>query len=318
MWTPRNRSVSPSSRHRSPSPGRDGRTVHHVQPLRLRKFSGDRGQPAEDFIKEIELMLTLCPMDNGPACLQIIGALEGRARRHVTHLPDTEINRPRKIISVLREVFGDHQDVASVIEKFYSRRQLSREGVSDYALGVYALYNRANELDFDGIPELRLRDRFVRGLSSSYLRREVNRFVRIHHISDFADVKEEALRLEREEFEEEDSHTHRLSASPEADQGLRAEVNRLAAQVAQLTVNKDNGRQGDARNTSGGAAVSSMLCFWCERPGHREAECEIKRRYRERQQRWRRDRGDGRGGHDNRWNRLDNNNTPSPNSAAGN
>ena len=51
-----------------------------MQPLRLRKFSGDRGQPAEDFIKEIELMLTLCPMDNGPACLQIIGALEGRAR----------------------------------------------------------------------------------------------------------------------------------------------------------------------------------------------------------------------------------------------
>ena len=53
--------------------------LHAMRPYKLRRFAGDSGTDANDFIREAKLVLQLQPMGDAAAAGWLLGALDGRA-----------------------------------------------------------------------------------------------------------------------------------------------------------------------------------------------------------------------------------------------
>ena len=58
-------------------------TLHSLRPHKLRRFSGEEGDAAEDFVRETKLFLELGPMVDPAAAAWLLGALEGRAKQEM-------------------------------------------------------------------------------------------------------------------------------------------------------------------------------------------------------------------------------------------
>ena len=227
------------------------------QPVQLRfpKYSGEKN--VEEFTREVELLLSFTPMHPHVACTYILAALEGQARRKVTRLPRDKIDSPEKILGVLRAAFGDARDAHDLKAAFYARKQLSRESVEDFAVSLLHLQQRTNEQQEWSIGELCVVAQFAKGLRNRQVRREVSRFIDQHPGAGIDDVLPLATRIEREELE---------------DDSRDGEVDRLAARVRQLETEA-------AYREAPRERPAEVICFWCERPGHFEKDCDVKRRY---------------------------------------
>ncbi|XP_025078785.1 uncharacterized protein LOC112554926 [Pomacea canaliculata] len=178
--------------------------------FRLQKFDG--GPSVDEFEREVEIGLALSPMPESAACVYILNALEGPARRRVLMFPHDMIDTPEKILDVLREAYGERKDVIDIITSFYNRRQQSEELVIEYAATLRNLQAEANRLLSDAISSTHLATRFVKGLKHSQVRRETSRQL-ADHGSSFVDLLKTARRVETEEMcNDREDEIHRLTA----------------------------------------------------------------------------------------------------------
>ncbi|XP_025080387.1 uncharacterized protein LOC112556012 [Pomacea canaliculata] len=164
--------------------------------FRLQKFAGG---PSDEFEREVEIGLALSPMPENAACVYVLNALEGPARRRVLMFPHDMIDTPEKILDILREAYGERRDAIDIVASFYNRRQQSKEAVIEYAATLRNLQAKANRLLSDAISSTHLATRFVKGLRNSQVRRETSRQL-ADHGSSFADLLKTARRVEREEM----------------------------------------------------------------------------------------------------------------------
>ena len=74
---------------------------------KLPRFTGDGG--AEQFVKEIRLILQLQPVPPASAVTWILGALEGRARHDTLDRAPSEINTPEKLLHMIIQKLGDRE-----------------------------------------------------------------------------------------------------------------------------------------------------------------------------------------------------------------
>ena len=68
---------------------------------RLRKFRGDEDN-FEEFLREVNALLSLLELPGKQAAQWILGALEGPARNLVLSYSPDECNTPKKILDILR------------------------------------------------------------------------------------------------------------------------------------------------------------------------------------------------------------------------
>ena len=173
--------------------------LHAMRPYRLRRFAGDSGTDADDFIREAKLVLQLQPMGDAATASWLLGALDGRARQEVLQLPAEEVNTPEKLFALLDLNWGEQRDTFTLAAAFYKRQQGLTQSVADYALVLRALWAKANAAP-DTLSASMLRDAFSNGLHPASLKRDITRFVRERPESTFAAAaKTEALRWMRED-----------------------------------------------------------------------------------------------------------------------
>ena len=104
-------------------------TLHSLRPHKLRRFSGDEGDAAEDFVREAKLFLELGPMADPAAAAWLLGALEGRAKQEMLSMRADEVNTPGKIFAILEQHWGEHRDSSTLAGAFFRRQQGLTESV---------------------------------------------------------------------------------------------------------------------------------------------------------------------------------------------
>ena len=277
---------------------------------KLPKFTGDSG--AEQFVKEIRLLLQLQPVPPASAVTWILCALEGRARQDILDRAPSEINTPDKLLRILVEKWGEQRDGTTLASAFYKRQQGLGETVEDYASNMRSLFALANTARTGILADDTLRDTFVQGLQPTALRRDVKAYTRLNTGSTFEDVVKEAQRWMREDFSDV-AATAQLSATPLPDwtqltQQLMAHIDQQVSAVADSLHQSIRQQRGDMdfygvhcppapRQPSldprrhrqpalrqftqplGPSQRDTPTCIWCSRRGHLEDECQAKKRY---------------------------------------
>lgn len=273
-----------------------------LRPSKLPKFSGDGD--AEAFIREAKLMMRLQPMRDTVAAAWLLGALEGQARQQILSMEAEEIDTPAKIFAVLEQHWGEQRDSSTLAAAFYKRQQGLAETVCEYAAALRVLWAKTNATKSDTLSIDTLRDTFVNGLNPASLRRDMKRFLREKPILSFKEATKEAQRWMREDGGPEMAIEQATTMDPDA-------IHRLEAQVAALTTeNVAIKRQLDEQHAATvpknwyphspgqhaprqtnqqfkgrdlhGPRQQNLTCWWCQRQGHREAECRAKQTYQQR------------------------------------
>ena len=270
-----------------------------MRPYKLRRFAGDSGTDADDFIWEAKLVLQLQPMGDCELAPPSVGRLGP------TGGPPAASGggqHPRETICALELNWGEQRDTSMLAAVFYEHQQGLTELVGDYAVALQALWAKANAAP-GTLSVSMLRDAFSNGLDPASLKRDIKRFIRERPESTFTAAKTEALRWMRE-----DSNTD--ATSEQLTSVNNAVLTRMEAQLSALTTETTSLKQqlqgqrrhasqpsqaprgnqrglsaGNHRNGGFGGRHNrhpTVECCWCRRPGHNEGECYAKQRYQQR------------------------------------
>ncbi|XP_076472016.1 uncharacterized protein LOC143301533 [Babylonia areolata] len=162
-------------------------------------FTGEPGETsAEDFVTEAERVLAAYPMGDEMAAYFIYSHLQGTARRELMLRDLEDTNTPEKVTGILLGVFGDGRRVTTLLSILFSRVQQPEESIMDYSHAVRSM-ERAIQMKTTGaLTADMLRDHFISGLRNTLLKRELRQVVRREPQTTFIQVRDEALRLQRE------------------------------------------------------------------------------------------------------------------------
>ncbi|XP_066299897.1 uncharacterized protein [Branchiostoma lanceolatum] len=128
---------------------------------KLPKFTGTSSLTVEEWIDEIEGAFQLFNVPAEQRAGLLCRQLEGEARRQVNVLSNVERADVERVKERLHEAFGDTAPVSVIMGEFYSRVQLPRESLQQYALALQEL----------------LKDRVLDGIKDAWLCRQLRREV---------------------------------------------------------------------------------------------------------------------------------------------
>lgn len=230
----------------------------------------------------------------------ILRYLGGEAKREVLVMKKRE--KLEDILKLLKAIYGDNLPVSSILSKFYARNQAATESVRHYALSLQELSLKIPGETPESISDHALRDKFVDGLRSLFLKSEVRRAIRIKPESTFAEVKEETLTVAKEQrgLEIIDREVETLAQLQHANDGtrsiakdeldglkssikelqqqirdLQSQVEGVKNQPRQLSDVEMKGRYMDSPQTG---PKPPLICWNCDEEGHFARQCQ--RRYR--------------------------------------
>mgnify|MGYP003561706102 CR=1 FL=1 len=236
-----------------------------MAPPQLSPFSGDGD--VDLFVAEARRILANVSMDEGTAVEWLLQALRGCAREEVLPRLGEDLKTPSDVLEALLATFGQQTLPGEILAKFYSRRQGKHEALLTYAQDIQQLVAKANRHHPGSLSDAQLRDRFVEGIQSASLRREVRRLCQNEGVT-YLQARAEALRwLEDEEMTTDDAIIQQTvtQGRDTALETLHKQVQLLTEQVAQAQ------KQQRATNTS-------MECWYCHKMGHTKAECRKRQR----------------------------------------
>ena len=287
----------------------------YLRSQKLRKYSGE--EDAGEFVREATIMLRLQPMPEAAAASWILASLEGQARDQVLSLEASDIDTPEKIFAILKRHWGEHRDASTLCGAFYKRQQGRAESVAEYAAALRRLWGKANIAAPATLSPTALRDVFANGLTPTSMRRDVKRFLREREEATFEDAVEEAQRWMREDDDTAVTQQQvlpdpslarlesQLAALTTETASLKQSLQEQKALVqAQTTVpqtphqpglqrhgftsmphqhgapsHQFNAPPGPHQQDPSTPQNQRSRCWWCQRPGHREAECRAKQEY---------------------------------------
>nr|KAG5700856.1 hypothetical protein BaRGS_024242 [Batillaria attramentaria] len=256
-----------------------------VNPDPLPRFDGEGGScAAEAFVEEALRRLKHYKLADGAGAEYVLSALTGCARAEILSRPADDRTTGAAILDLIQGEFGDKRDLATLLSTFHGRRQGMAEGVYQYAHALSAAATRANKKQAGSINDGLLRDRFIDGLHPPELRRDLKRFIRGNSTATFLDAKAEALRWMRDDADAEVTVQRILTTTTESAEveEMRRQMAALTAQTAELQAQLSASQQ--PQRPAKHQSSNTLRCWWCQQPGHREAECPAKRQYNRRRQ----------------------------------
>nr|XP_021327606.1 uncharacterized protein LOC110438779 [Danio rerio] len=164
------------------------------------KFSGRSGIDINEWVEEAEACMRLRHLSSADRAFFLFDHLEGEAREEIRYRPQSEREDPKRVIQVLRDLYGCTKSYVALQESFFSRRQQEGETLVEFSLALMSLLEKVKGQSPHGMPnaEILLRDQFVENVNDCTLRRELKQFVRRQPTATLVDVRGEALRWERE------------------------------------------------------------------------------------------------------------------------
>ncbi|XP_056317983.1 uncharacterized protein LOC130232232 [Danio aesculapii] len=181
-------------------PSSTERFVFVPRDRRCPKFSGRSGVDINEWVEEAEACMRLRHLSSADQAFFLFDHLEGEAREEIRYRPQSEREDPKRVIQVLRDLYGCTKSYVALQESFFSRRQQEGETLVEFSLALMSLLEKVKGQSPHGMPnaETLLRDQFVENVNDCTLRRELKQFVRRQPTATLVDARGEALRWERE------------------------------------------------------------------------------------------------------------------------
>jgi len=126
------------------------------------------------------------------------------------------------------------------------------------------------------VDEEALRDQFITGLYSPSLRRDLRRHIRDHPTTSFLQARTEAQRWLREDDFEHEVAVQQVATPRDELAQVKEQLALLTQQLQSLQRHTRPAAAGDRGNYRG--TPGPMRCWYCNKGGHRRAECHQRRR----------------------------------------
>ena len=257
-------------------------------------FGGKSGVSINEWVEEAQACMRARYLSAIDQAFFLFDHLEGEAREEIKYRPAAEREDPNKIIGILKDLYGCSQSYVALQEAFFCRKQQDGETLQEFSLALMSLMERVRQRAPAGMSnaEVLLRDQFTEHVLDSSLRRELKQLVRRLPTSTLLEVREEAIRWEREgmpggargrSYSVPSAHGHQYavhgaarssgSNSPQRSEftELKEMLKRQQEQLNQLTqtVALLHSTEPPSHPPRGGP----VICRRCQQPGHFAREC---------------------------------------------
>lgn len=290
-------SASTSSAPQSSAPY--DRLLYVPRERKCPKFRGPGDMGVAEWIEEVRASVRARHLNSLDQAYFIYDHLEGEAKNEIKFRPTSDREDPEKILSILTGLYGCSQSYVSLQEAFFSRRQGEGESLQEYSHALFRLMDQVVNSAPDRVPNSKvlLRDQFIENVLDPALRRTLKQSVRANAQLTLLEVRDEALRWEREGRGIEgrprsysvpslcaavSSRASPITPTSETRAGPSSEIseikemlkrqqeqlNQLSQQVMQI--------QNATRPRSRGRN-DSVICRRCNQPGHYASHCDNER-----------------------------------------
>lgn len=231
-----------------------------VQPPKLPIFSGQPDSPTSlfDFTSTVREVLHLCPIYNNSAILWLKRGLTGIALKECSfYLRDNVSKTVEDVLEFLEKRFNPDIHVTYLFSEFYPRKQQFNESIYEFSHVLQDLYQRILRLDPFSITDYNLRDTFVLNLYNPQLKLHLLPCLNDDNKS-FEEVKTLALLYEKQMAQ---------FSRPDGDTNAMVSVQAVSQPPIHPPSSVPN------------IPPPSVLCHWCQQPGHIERFCKAKEAY---------------------------------------
>ena len=180
-----------------------------MAPPKLPYFTGCGNSDVVAFTTEARRILANVSMDEGTAVEWLLQSLVGLPRLEVLPRLGVDVHTAEGVLEALHEAFGQQIRPGEILAKFYSRRQGKNEALLTYAQDLQQIAAKANQQQQGSLSDAQLRDKFVEGLHSASLRREVRRLCQKEGYT-YLQARAEALRWQRDEEPHDEATTQQV------------------------------------------------------------------------------------------------------------
>lgn len=255
---------------------------------KINNFSGKRDSDitVDEFIEDIELALKTRPTSDIEKVNFIISHLEGPAREEVRYRSTAEKKKPKDILDILREVFGDRVTISELLSDFYQCKQ-EDETLQEYCHKLMCKLDRVCKRDQKVITDrdTTLRNQLAENVKEVWLRRELKKRIRSTPSITFSDIREEATLLVEDskdtavattndyEYEVPVLATQSVPKTTESTDlsklllDLKSEMKNMREEMEFLKTQNKSQKTGNTRQ-----------CYYCGKPGHMKRECRKRQR----------------------------------------
>jgi len=272
-------------------------------------FNGDNldeSQGMEGWISRVKAAYRAWNTPDDQKAEVIIHHLSGEARREILVLHKSVREDAEAIFEAMRDIYGEKETTAALLNKLHSRRQRRGEMIRKFALGLQELAKRVERKTPKHVSDLddMLCGCFVEGMEPGPVKIATTRFYRRNEKASFNELKDEARRIEEEEeagsrgeYEQTRASVLAIRENPSSPCGvtsdsvlgkLTEELKALKVVVTQLSQQVNQRNQLPPRDQFQGQRGRPMTrndnwddtgrprCFHCHKYGHMIRDCPSK------------------------------------------
>jgi hypothetical protein len=256
--------------------GPSQRVVFTPKQRKLEKYSGRTDcvySSVYEFVEEFQRILKSRPTNTEEQVDFLISHLEGPAKEEIRYRQSPEKNTPEKILSILKETFGERATTSELMAEFYQTKQGPQETLRDFSHTLMKRLERVLRLDVAYVSDKDklLRNQFSENVSDTWLKRELKKIIRARPAVTFTDIREEAVILARDQDETPDCrprHTKErqfttVYSESVAEKDLTQFMSEMRQEMASLRLEVQELKQKKKEKT----------CYLCHQKGHFKKNC---------------------------------------------
>lgn len=156
-----------------------------------------------EFVEEFQQVLKTRPATTEEQVDFLISHLEGPAKDEIRYRASPEKNTPQKILTILKDAFGERATTSELMTEFYQCKQDYSETLRDFSHKLMKKLDRVLRLDNSYVTDKDklLRNKLSENVTNTCLKRELKKIIRARPTITFTDIREEALVLARDQDE---------------------------------------------------------------------------------------------------------------------
>lgn len=156
-----------------------------------------------EFVEEFQRVLKTRPSTTEEQVYFLISHLEGPAKDEIRYRASPEKNTPQKILTILKDAFGERATTSELMTEFYQCKQDYSETLRDFSRKLMKKLDPFLRLDNSYVTDKDklLRNKLSENVTNTCLKRELKKIIRARPTITFTDIREEALVLARDQDE---------------------------------------------------------------------------------------------------------------------